>query len=433
LGAQSFLWEDVREIKLTSHQQISTAFRRLGVPILTEAEAEKVEFFRKNKGAGDPALKKVFGKSDLPLSLFKKLIDGADYSTSTNAKKLKPLQKDYPVLTALDDFRHVDKMKTSYGENFLDHLVLEDGVWKIYPSFFQIGAPTGRMACKNPNVQQMSDKPIHVAGTDYEIGFREAFDFEEGYVGIDCDFSQIELRVLAEMSCDPGFMEAFLQNKDLHSDTAAKLFKVKYEDVHCETFADGTSNPNYKDYQKRFRKPAKNINFAIPYGTSAYGLSSMPGAAPLEESDAQLKLYAKTYPVLWDFLNSQGKSAQQKMEAVTAWGRIQRFTRPKHPFDSKEYRSEMSLIGRNGRNMPIQGTAADIFKRALVLVHRGIQGYDAQIINMVHDEVVVKAKKEQAEEVRRIVQEKMEEAEREFLKKIPASADAKIVSNWGQK
>jgi DNA polymerase-1 len=327
-------------------------------------------------------------------------------------------------------------LKTSYGENFLRWLEeVESGHWRAFPNFHQIGAPTGRMACTEPNVQQMSDKPIKVAGKEYEIGFRQAFDFAPGYVGIDCDFSQIELRILAEMSCDPSFMEAFLKGRDLHSDTAAKLFGVSYEEVEFEYLDEAKTipNPHYKDYQKRFRKPAKNINFAIPYGTSAFGLSSMPGAAPLEESQQQLDKYAKTYPVLWEFLNSQGKSARDTLTARTAYGRIQRFMPSQWPVDSKEYRSEMSLIGRNGRNMPIQGTAADIFKRALKLVFDAIRGYDARIVNMVHDEVVVEVKQEQAEEVRLIVQNKMEEAEAEYLKKIPVRADAKIVRTWGDK
>ena len=262
----------------------------------------------------------------------------------TGAKALKPIQNQYPILSLLSDFRSTDKLVTAFGESFLAWLKGEAGNERVYPNFFIIGAPTGRFACKYPNVQQVPDKSISVGGVDYPIHFREAFDFPDGYVGINADYSQIELRIATEFSGDPIFMDAFISGKDLHADTASRIFNVPYE--YC--------NDEHHEFYKKYRKPSKNINFGVVYGIGAYGLSGMINTTE-EEAQEMINGYARAYPTLWAYLKKQANIAISTLRATTASGRIQKFTPPSMDEMNKPVRSEVATIGRNGMNMPIQG------------------------------------------------------------------------------
>jgi DNA polymerase-1 len=314
---------------------------------------------------------------------------------STRNWKLQPLAADYPVVAKLLEYRTVQKALTSYGENILSEINPTTG--RIHADFRQIGAPTGRMACTNPNIQQVP----------HAIEYRRCFRAPEGRKLIISDYSQIELRILADFTGDQGFIDAFNSGADLHRVTAAQVFGVKLEDVTAE--------------QRSF---AKRLNFGVVYGIGAQRFATMTGLSQTESEDI-LRRYFSTYRALDNWLRDAARQAVRERTAPrTVAGRLARFR-----FDTED-RQAVSLAQRNGKNSPIQGSSADILKRALRLLHDKLRDTSACVVNIVHDEIVVEADAAQAAEIAKVVEDAMCAAGEEYVKRVPVKVETEVADEW---
>jgi DNA polymerase-1 len=220
-------------------------------------------------------------------------------------------------------------------------------------------------------------------------------------------------------------MEAFLLGRDLHSDTAAKVFGLEYECFEDKTFS------KYDEYRNTYRSPAKNMNFGIVYGISSIGLAVMIKQSE-DEAQRMIDKYYDTYGMMKDWLENSARSAQKTLQARTMSGRMQKFNPPTIDADTGRPIG-LGLIGRNGRNMPVQGTGADILKRAAKLVSDRLKGYDARIVNLIHDEILVESHVSVANTVKDIIEEEMVRAATEFITRVPIIAEAKIIKTWSGK
>src|SRR5438105_8192957 len=297
---------------------------------------------------------------------------GIPLPDSTRNWKLQPLASQYPVVEKLLEYRTMQKALTSYGQNMVELINPKTG--RLHADFRQIGAPTGRFACTNPDIQQVP----HAAE------YRRCF---MGHPGsrrlVIADYSQIELRILAEFSGDEGFIEAFNSGADLHRVTAAQVFGVSQDQVSKE--------------QRDF---AKRLHFGVVYGIGAQRFSMMTGLSVTEAEDV-LRRYFATYRKLDAYLRESASRAVSEKQARTGSGRLVRFN-----FDASD-RQQVSMTQRNGKNAPIQGTSADILKRALRLLKDELRDSSAKIVNIIHDEVVVEVDESEGDEVAQKVERAM--------------------------
>ncbi len=388
--------KDYGEVMLTSWQQVLIALSRLGVPVVAASDEEGIKRMEKS---------------------------GKQFAVGTGEKALAPIAHLYPVVKLLNDFRGVDKMTTNYGHGFLEYLRPDGkGYERVYANFYVFGAETGRMAIRNPPLQTIPNGEVEVGEEIYKLNFRSCFDFPKGRCGVISDYSQIELRVVCEFSGDPVFMEAFTTGRDLHALTAATVFGLNYEDC---------ANDKHDHYHK-YRAFAKRVNFGIIYGIGAGGLSAQLKNS-VEECIEILEKHRAGHPVLWDYLDRQKAKAKKTLKARTASGRLIRFNPPEVDEYGRPDRGQLASIARIGTNQPIQGTSADILKIALKLVHERTKGMDAQIVNIVHDEILMESEISIAEKVKEILQSSMVEAGQIYLKNVPVKSDAKIIQHWGEK
>jgi len=341
----------------------------------------------------------LFGHSDINLGSHTQIADalrqmGLPINGATNNTVLLPLKDQFPVVAKLLEYRALDKSLTSYGQAWIDQIHPQSN--RIFPDFNQIGAPTGRMSCADPNVQQVPT----------EKEYRQCFRAPEGRKLLICDYSQIELRILAELSHDRGFVDAFRSGADLHRTTAASVFNVSLDNVSKE--------------QRDF---AKRLNFGVVYGIGAARFSFMTGM-PLNEAEATLRRYFQTYRQLDEYLREAGQHAVDNHSTRTLSGRLVQYR-----FDPAD-REQVSGVRRRGRNAPIQGTSADIIKRSLALLHHELKGTSARIVNVIHDEIVVEVDPDDAEEIGHRVSAKMVQAATEYVKTIPILAEPSIADEW---
>ncbi len=220
------------------------------------------------------------------------------------------------------------------------------------------------------------------------------------------DYSQIELRILAEFSRDEAFMNAFRSGADLHRVTAAQVFNVAQDQVTKE--------------QRDF---AKRLNFGVVYGIGAQRFSMMTGLSVTEAEDI-LRRYFATYRGLDTYLRESASRAVNDKQARTGSGRLVKFN-----FDPSD-RQQISMTQRNGKNAPIQGTSADILKRALRLLNDELRGTSAQIVNIIHDEIVVEVDESESESIAQKVERAMCAAGEEFLTTVPVKVESQIASEW---
>lgn len=319
---------------------------------------------------------------------------GVPMPESTRSWKLQPLAADYPVIAKLLEYRAVQKSVTSFGETFLGEIHPATG--RLHADFRQIGAPSGRMACSSPNIQQIP----------HDAAYRRCFRAPTGRKLIIADYSQVELRILADFSGDRGFITAFQSGADLHRATAAQVFGIAPEDV----------TPQQRGF-------AKQLNFGIVYGIGAPRFAMSTGLS-LQEADALMKRYFATYRGLADWLNQAAAVALRERQARTAAGRLVRFR-----YDEND-RQAVSLTQRLGKNIPIQGTASDLFKRAMRLVYNDLQGTSAEMVNVVHDEIIVECDASDAPESAARVEQAMCAAGAEFIKTVPVKVEAQISDEW---
>src|SRR5688500_12682888 len=279
----------------------------------------------------------LFGRAEINLDSQQQVTDallnlGVPVPQSTRGWQLQPLAVDYPVVGKLLEYRGVAKSLTSFGENILEYIEPQTG--RIHADFRQIGAPTGRFSCSNPNLQQIP----------HDREYRRCFTAEPGNKLVIADYSQIELRILAEFSGDEKFIEAFVSGQDFHAAAASQVFGVKREEV--------------TDEQRSF---AKRLNFGIVYGIGASRFGMMTG---LSQTDAEntMRKYFGTFRGLDKYLRDAGQRVVNERSVRTASGRMLKLR-----FDEND-RQQIASSKRYGINMPIQGTSADILKRSLRLL-----------------------------------------------------------------
>ena len=296
---------------------------------------------------------------------------------STSAEVLDKLAPDYPIVADILEYRKLTKLKSTYADG-LSNFVDETG--KIHTTFNQTITATGRLSSTDPNLQNI---PIRM-----ELGklIRKVFHPKEGDLFVDSDYSQIELRLLAHMSADEQLIEAFRENQDIHRSTASKVFHVPFEEV-----------------SELQRRNAKAVNFGIVYGISAYGLSQDLNISQ-KEAQSFIDSYFETYPKIKEFLDRTVAEAKEKGYSRTLYGRI----RPIPELSSGNY-MQRQFGERVAMNAPIQGTAADIIKIAMIRVHDRLlkEGFKSRLILQVHDELLIETVQEEKDAVIALLEEEM--------------------------
>ncbi len=321
---------------------------------------------------------------------------GIPMPETTRAWELQPLADQYPVVAKLLEYRGAAKASSSFGENILEFI--EPATGRIHADFRQIGAPTGRFACSKPNLQQIP----------HEEEYRRCFRAPDGRKLVIADYSQIELRILADISQDENFISAFESGRDFHSATAAQVFGVKEEDVTAD--------------QRSF---AKRLNFGVVYGLGASRFAMMTGISQTEAENT-LRRYFATYPKMEEWLRTQSKNVLTERSARTVSGRLARMS-----FEIND-RSSIGAAQRYAKNMPIQGTSADILKRALTLLHESLRETSGKLVNIVHDEIVVECDAAESESVVEKLQGAMQKAGSEFIRRVPIKVDIHAADEWSK-
>jgi DNA polymerase-1 len=312
---------------------------------------------------------------------------------------LESLAPQYEIARKILEWRELAKFKGTYID-VLPRLADKDG--RVHTSFNQCVTATGRLSSSDPNLQN-----IPVRG-EWARRLREAFISDEGYVLISADYSQIELRVLAHISEDPALIEAFRKGEDIHALTASSLFGVSLEEVTEE-----------------LRRKGKTVNFGIVYGISEFGLAKELGISE-EEAKEYIEQYFQKFPKVKEYVNKTIEEAQEKGYVRTIFGR-------KRPLP--ELLSSNKMVREFGKraaiNAPVQGTAADLIKLAMVRIHKRIKemGLPARLLLQVHDELLMEARKDIKEEAKKILKEEMENV---YPLAVPLVVKIGEGNNWGE-
>ena len=316
---------------------------------------------------------------------------------STAADVLEKLAPDHPIVSKILEYRQHAKLKSTYADGLAAYIG-PDG--RIHGKFNQTITATGRISSTEPNLQNI---PVRT-----ELGrmIRKVFVPEEGYVFVDADYSQIELRVLAHCSGDAHLIEAYREARDIHRITASQVFHVPFADV--------------TDQQRR---NAKAVNFGIVYGISSFGLSQ-DLSITRKEAAKYIDDYFQTYPGIKTFLDHAVQHAKDQGYAVTLFGR----RRPVPELSSSNF-MQRSFGERVAMNSPIQGTAADIIKIAMIGVDRRLkeEGLKSRLVLQVHDELLIEAEQTEVETVKEILRQEMEQA---ASLDVPLEIDMHTGDNW---
>ncbi len=335
----------------------------------------------------------LFGELEL-LKKPKKTKSG-QYSTSEDI--LQDLAGQHEIVRKVLEYRQLVKLKNTYVDA-LPQLV-NPRTQRIHTRFNQAVAATGRLSSNNPNLQNI---PIR---TERGREVRKAFiPRDSEHVILAADYSQIELRLIAELSQEPTMMEAFQNGADIHATTAAKVFGVAPEEVSREQ-----------------RSTAKTVNFGIIYGVSAFGLAQQTSLSRSEAGEI-IKSYFQTYPGIRDYIEAQKELARKQGYVETLLGR-RRYL--------KDINSRNATVRghaeRNAVNAPIQGSAADIIKLAMIAIEKALEGFQTRMVLQVHDELVFDAPKAELESVIPLIKERMEKA---VETKVPLEVESGYGANW---
>lgn len=316
---------------------------------------------------------------------------------STDAASLEKLRDQHPIVEALLGYREVEKLRSTYGEGLLS-AVGDDG--RIHATFNQTVARTGRLSSEEPNLHNI---PVR---TELGREFRRAFVPTDGYELLVADYNQIELRVIAHLAEDPGLVAAFEGGEDIHTATARRVFDVEADEVTVE-----------------MRSKAKMVSYGLAYGMEAYGLGQRL-SIPTEEAAVILGAYFEAFPNVKAYMDRVVDEAREKGYAETAFGR----RRPIPELNARSYNVRLAAE-RQAMNAPIQGTAADIFKVALVRLDRRLRdlGGDDQLILQVHDEVIVEVAPERVDEVTALTVDTMAQAAE---LRVPLEVNVTVGRSW---
>ncbi|MBR3367760.1 MAG: DNA polymerase I, partial [Lachnospiraceae bacterium] len=285
--------------------------------------------------------------------------------------------EDHPIARDVLEYRGLTKLRSTYGEGLKEYIA-EDG--RIHTSLNQTVTATGRISSNDPNLQNIPMK------TELGRKIRKAFIPRDGWSFTDADYSQIELRILAHMSGDEELIAAYRENKDIHRITASKVFNTPFEEV-----------------TPLQRRNAKAVNFGIVYGISSFGLSQDLSISRQEAAD-YIRAYFETYPAIKAFLDRLVKDAKENEYAVTLYGR----RRPVPELKNSNF-MQRQFGERIAMNSPIQGTAADVMKIAMIRVWERLlrEGLQSQMILQIHDELLIETAPGEEAAVRKILDEEM--------------------------
>jgi DNA polymerase I len=318
---------------------------------------------------------------------------------STNEEVLAQLEHKHPIVAKILEYRGLKKLLNTYVETLPG--LINKSTGKIHTSYNQAITATGRLSSNNPNLQNI---PIR---DENGREIRKAFiPSDTEHVFLSADYSQIELRIMAALSKDPQMLEAFAGNQDIHSITAAKIFKVPVEEVTSD-----------------MRRKAKTANFGIIYGISAFGLSQRLNISR-SEAKSLIDGYFENFPLVKDYMDNSIRMARKEGFVQTIMGR-------------RRYLGDINsnnavvrgMAERNAINSPIQGSAADIIKMAMISIYKELQeqGLKTRMILQVHDELNFDVYKTELEKVERIVRDKMENA---VIFEVPLTVEMKAADNW---
>uniref|UniRef100_UPI0025DA8822 DNA polymerase n=1 Tax=uncultured Oscillibacter sp. TaxID=876091 RepID=UPI0025DA8822 len=316
---------------------------------------------------------------------------------STNADVLEKLRYEAPIVGAVLEYRQYAKLKSTYADGLLKAM---DPDGRVRTSFQMTVTATGRLSSTEPNLQNIPTR------TDLGSEIRRMFVPEAGCVLVDADYSQIELRLLAHISGDEGMQAAFRSGGDFHAETAAKVFHVSREDVTPE-----------------MRRRAKAVNFGIVYGISAFSLSQDIGVSVAEAKD-YMDAYFATFPGVRHYMDAVVEQAEQNGFVETLFHR-----RRDLPELNSSNHNLRAFGQRVALNMPIQGTAADIMKLAMIAVWRRLRTEQpaARLVLQVHDELIVECPEQDAAAVAALLEEEMEHV---AALSVPLTAEAHWGKNW---
>ena len=299
---------------------------------------------------------------------------------STAADVLEKLAQEHPVVASVLEYRTLAKLKSTYADG-LAAFIAPDG--RIHSTFNQTITATGRISSTEPNLQNI---PVRM-----ELGrmIRKVFVPKPGCVFVDADYSQIELRVLAHLSGDERLIQAYRDAEDIHRITASQVFHIPFDEV-----------------TPLQRRNAKAVNFGIVYGISSFGLSQDLSISRKEASE-YIEKYFETYPGIKNFLDGLVEHAKENGYVTTLYGR----RRPMPELKSSNF-MQRSFGERVAMNAPIQGTAADIIKIAMIRVSERLkrEQLKSRLILQIHDELLIEAEKEEVEQVKTILREEMQGA-----------------------
>ena len=316
---------------------------------------------------------------------------------STNVEVLQKLREKHPIIQKIMDFREYSKLKSTYADGLTKTIAL-DG--RIHSHFQMTVTATGRLSSTEPNLQNI---PVRK-----ELGgeIRKMFVAAPGKVLVDADYSQIELRLLAHISGDETMQKAFNSGEDIHAVTASQVFDVPLADV-----------------TPFMRSSAKAVNFGIVYGISAFSLAQDIGVS-VAEAKHYIENYLAKYNGVRDYMARIVKEAREKGQVETLFGRI----RPLPELQASDFNTR-SFGERVALNMPIQGTAADIIKLAMIRIHRrlAVEGLEARLVLQVHDELIVECPEGEADQVAALLEEEMQQV---ITLSVPLTAKAQSGRTW---
>lgn len=316
---------------------------------------------------------------------------------STDVDVLEKIKYEHPVIEKILEYRQLQKLNSTYVEGLIPYI---DETGRIHSKFHQTVTTTGRISSTDPNLQNIP--------TRMELGrkLRKVFKPEQGYIFVDADYSQIELRVLAHISEDKNMIEAFCNNEDIHAQAASKVFNIPLEEV-----------------TKEERTKAKAVNFGIVYGISEFGLGEQLGV-PRKKAKEYIEQYLDKYNGIKEFMTNIVEETKEKGYVETLYHR-RRYV--------PELKSNNYMVrqfgGRVAMNTPIQGTAADIMKIAMINVYNKLKenNLKSKLIVQVHDEILVETLESEKEQVKQIVKEEMENV---IKLKVPLLAEVEEGYNW---
>ena len=364
---------------------------------LAELEQDIYKLAGQEFNIGSPKQLQVILFEKMELPIISKTPKG---QPSTAESVLVELANDYPLPKLILEYRSLSKLKSTYTDKL--PLQVAESTGRVHTSYQQAVAATGRLSSTDPNLQNI---PVR---TEEGRRIRQAFIAAPGYKMVAADYSQIELRIMAHLSGDKGLLDAFSKGLDVHSATAAEVFGVSVDEV-----------------TKDQRRSAKAINFGLIYGMSAFGLAKQLDISR-PEAQEYVDLYFKRYPSVKEYMEQTKEKAKEDGFVETVFGRRLYL----HEINAKNG-MRRQYAERTAINAPMQGTAADIIKRAMINLDKEIQSskFDMRMIMQVHDELVFEIKESQVADAVKMISEKMEQAAE---LSIPLVVDVGIGINWDE-